>query len=77
VSSPAAVGRPNPALIPLTATQQWLRSFAGDELRKDGGNGDRPGSLRRTNGRQHRAPNLGIRSVSRKPQESRPEEALG
>jgi len=47
----------------LTASPRRLRFFAGDELRKDGGNGDQPRSLRRTHRSQHRAPNLGIRLV--------------
>ena len=56
-------GPHQPCASSLTATPSLARLFAGDELRKDGGNSDQPRSLRRTNRSQHRAPNLGIRSV--------------
>ena len=52
---------PSPCACFLDGQSPPARMFAGDELRKDGGNGDRPGSLRRTHRSQHRALNLGIR----------------
>ena len=38
-------GPHHPALASLTASPSPPRFFAGDELRKDGGNGDQPRSL--------------------------------